>query len=659
MKSIVKNKRTFAANALTVAVIAFICICVIAVTFIGNGYVLRHSLQDSDGVFDMAGINFDGGKRVYLNGNWNYYEGEFIASNAVAERVSPTSSVYVPYAYSSVLDNEEFLNEYGFASYSCTIKNVIADDYLTVYIPSIACPYRIYINNVLVTTSGNVSTDTAEMWSNSTHEGLPFSLEAGATYDIVVELSGKNNATLFMPVKLANYTADNLYRSRDAAFRFVMCGVVFTSGFIFIILKRFVNRELYSLWLPVLCFVLLIRMLFTGESYSVIQSFLFNISFEDIGLLTFAATFIIKLISLVYITKCLKIKTTDNVFVAFSAIFLVLALLIGFVPNSVFDIYYYTILQFLSSIIDIYIISKLCNEVVAKTQDALLYLLSYVFVVIGIIIDVLYSNGAIHINCSAVMPICLMLFVAFTAVIHTRRISKVFGVALQAQMLETELERANNSIMLSQIQPHFMYNALNTIKSLIRRDPPKAEQAVIDFSMYLRGNMDSLTKMDPIPFSEELDHIKHYCNIEQLRFQDKLDVFYEIGPDDFYVPTLSVQPIVENAIKHGVTKRPEGGSVTISTDHDENNYYIVVEDDGVGFDVDAAQKREDKNRSHVGIKNIKERFRVIMGAEVIIESVIGTGSRVTVKLPKDRNVKTLQESLELNERTNSLKEMEI
>ena len=257
------------------------------------------------------------------------------------------------------------------------------------------------------------------------------------------------------------------------------------------------------------------------------------------------------------------------------------------------------------------------------------------------------------------MPTCFLLFVAFTAVIHTRRISKIFDFALDAQRLETELERANNSIMLSQIQPHFMYNALNTIKSLIKRDPPKAEQAVIDFSMYLRGNMDSLTKVDPIPFSEELDHIKHYCNIELLRFQDKLDVFYEIGPEDFYVPTLSVQPIVENAIKHGVTKRPEGGSVTISTEEDEKNYYIVVEDDGVGFDVNAIAKREDPGRSHVGIKNISERLKLIMGADVVIESVVGTGSRVTVKLPKDRNVKTLQESLELNERTNALKEMEI
>ena len=658
MKSSSDGRLILKSNLLTVAVIAVICVSVIALAFIGNGYAEKTSLQDEKGYFDLAGVNFDGGDRVYLNGNWEYYEGQFIVSDGL-ENPSITSSVFVPYAYSRVLDSQQFTNSTGYASYRCTIKNVAASDYLTIYIPSIACPYRIFINNISVTESGSVDRISENMWSNSTHEGIPFLLESSGEYNIVIELCGKNNAILSMPVKLANNTYDNLYRSRDAAFRFVMCGIVATSAFIFIILKRFANRDLYSLWLPVLCFVLLVRMLFTGESYFVIQSFLFNISFEDIGLMSFAATFIIKLISLVYITKCLKIKTADNVFVAFSATFLLLALAISFVPNSIFDIYYFTILQLLSSIIDIYLINKLCIEIVRKTEDALLYLLSYVFMLVGIIIDVLYSNGAIHVNCSAVMPTCFLLFVAFTAVIHTRRISKIFSFALDAQRLETELERANNSIMLSQIQPHFMYNALNTIKSLIKRDPPKAEQAVIDFSMYLRGNMDSLTKVDPIPFSEELEHIKHYCNIELLRFQDKLDVFYEIGPEDFYVPTLSVQPIVENAIKHGVTKRPEGGSVTISTDEDEKNYYIVVEDDGVGFDVNSIAKREDPKRSHVGIKNISERLKLIMGADVVIESVVGTGSRVTVKLPKDRNVKTLQESLELNERTNALKEMEI
>lgn len=650
--------KTMKSNLLTVAVIAVISLTVLAVCFIGNRYAMRNTYQSSDGVFDLTGCDFDSGKAVNLNGNWRYYNDTLITEDANADG-KKAGTVTVPQAQSGVLEGDIIADLSGCASYACTLRNVTANDYLTVYIPSFSSAYRIFINNVLVTVSGNVSRNVDEIWTTSTYEGIPFLLEAGSSYEIVIEVASGNNASLYMPVRLANYSYDGLVSGRNSAFRFVMCGLLLSSIFIFIILKRFVNRELYSLWLPALSFVLLVRTLMTGDSFSVVQSFLRNTSFESVEIFTFVATFIIKLVSLIYITKCLKIKTSDNVFVGFSALFLVLAVLIGYLPDSIFDVYYYTILQLLSSIIDIYIINKLCVEIAKKTEYSLLYLLSYIFVIVGILIDVLYSNGVVHIDCSFVMPLCFLLFVVFTAGIHTRRIRKVFDYAVESQRLQTELERANNAIMLSQIQPHFMYNALNTIKSLIKRDPDKAEQAVIDFSMYLRGNMDSLSKVDPIPFSEELGHIKHYCNIEQLRFRDKLDIFYEIGPDSFFVPTLSVQPIVENAIKHGVTKRPEGGSVTISTDEDEDNYYITVEDDGIGFDVNAPVKQDDTKRSHVGLKNIKERFEVMMGAEVRIESKYGEGTTVTVKLPKQTNFQTLQESLEYNESRNTFKELEI
>ena len=171
--------------------------------------------------------------------------------------------------------------------------------------------------------------------------------------------------------------------------------------------------------------------------------------------------------------------------------------------------------------------------------------------------------------------------------------------------------------------------------------------------------MDSLTQKDPIPFREELEHVKYYCNIEKLRFQDKLDIYYEIGPDSFFVPTLSIQPIVENAIKHGVTKKPEGGTVTVSTYEDDKNFYIKVEDDGKGFDVSTLDTEQNDGRSHIGISNIKQRFSDIMGGTVSIESKEGVGTRVTVTLPKDKNVETLKQSLELQSDKDIFGEMNI
>jgi len=641
---------------MTLIILAAVILSIAGTVFFGNmSFYSKSAPQEDDIIFDLSDYDFEGGDTAYLNGKWYIYKDALVVSEGGTDGEA-SAVLDIPFSWYDAVAGNGFIPR-DKASYVCYIKNVNSDEFLSMFIKNIPSAYRIYINDVLVSYNGNLSGE--DIWTEAAHNDLPFTLQKDGVYRLAVETRTQNNLGLYMPVQMSDYSSANARQSMSVAFRFLVCGIVFSCAVIFIVLKYTVNRDLYSLWLPVLSFILLLRLFLTNEGFAVMQKFFGDISYDVIGTFSFVLTFIIKLTALIYITKNVKIKVADNVYVLFSAIFLVLSLGVNFFPDTVFNAYYHLLLQLVSVIIDIYIINKLCIEIVKKTDYARLYLLSYIFIVVGVLIDVFFTNGIIHANCSSVMPVCFLLFVIFTAIIHALRIKKLFEFAIQAEKFEIELEKANTSLMLSQIQPHFMYNALNTIKSLIRKDPEKAEKAVIDFSMYLRGNMDSLTKTDPIPFSEELAHIKHYCNIEQLRFGDKLDVFYEIGTDEFYVPTLSVQPIVENAIKHGVTKKAEGGSVTIITDEDKYNYYLTVEDDGVGFDVVKALKMKDDKRSHVGIKNVKERLEVIMNAEVDIQSEPGKGSKVVITLPKDKNVKTLQESLEFQEKTIALEEMEI
>lgn len=643
-------------NFLLTLTLALVIAVIAGVLFIGNYITEKQSCYVDDAVFDLSGVDFDAGQRVSLNGQWEFYYNSLIVSGGV-KQYSPTAYLRVPHSWSSVINEAGTYESGGFASYRCKLINAESSRYLIAYIPNIASAYRIYINGALVCASGIVSDNSNEIWSEASHDSLPFLLEKGKAYELVVEVAAQNNSGVYMPVYLANYSAENSLSNSILAWRNVLSGIVLFCAVLFIILKYSVNKELYSLWLPVLSFVLVIRTLITNESFIVTQALLADVSFEDMFVFTFVSTYIIKLISLIYIAKCLNLKINDNVFVAFSVVFLGVAISLNYLPNSIFDTYYYVILQILSAIIDIFIINRLCIEMCEKKENSFLYLLSYLFITVGISVDTLYSNGIILFPCSAFLPVCFAAFTVITVMIHARRIKKIHDCALEAKQLERELDLANTALMISQIQPHFLYNALNTIKSLIRRNPEKAESAVIDFSLYLRGNMDSLTRIDPIPISEELDHVKYYCNIEQLRFSDKLEMFYEIECTDFYVPTLSVQPIVENAIKHGVTKKPEGGYVTVSTYEDDKNYYIKVEDDGVGFDVNAPLT--DNKKSHVGIENTRSRFESIMGGELDIQSEVGKGTTVTVTLPKDKNVSTLQESLMSINTQALIKEMNI
>ena len=205
--------------------------------------------------------------------------------------------------------------------------------------------------------------------------------------------------------------------------------------------------------------------------------------------------------------------------------------------------------------------------------------------------------------------------------------------ALRYQQIQKELYEAKVQVMVSQIRPHFMYNALSSIAMLCKIKPDTAYEATIKFSDYLRGNMDSLKQTAPVPFKKELEHLEKYLYIEKLRFGKKLNIEYDIQAEDFELPLLSVQPLVENAVKHGVGMKEDGGTVTISSRETEDSFEITVSDDGVGFDTSEVKN---DGRSHIGMENTKRRLKDMCNAEIVITSVIGEGTTAKIIIPKIR-----------------------
>ncbi|RDB62299.1 transcriptional regulator [Gordonibacter sp. 28C] len=201
--------------------------------------------------------------------------------------------------------------------------------------------------------------------------------------------------------------------------------------------------------------------------------------------------------------------------------------------------------------------------------------------------------------------------------------------ALLAQR-ERELAEARSDIMLSQIQPHFLYNTLAAIRELCASDPAEAARAVTDFSSFLRENMASLTSKQPIPFERELRHTTTYLNLEQRRFGGRLRVEFDIASRDFELPPLTVQALAENAVRHGVSPREEGGCVRVSSHDDEGGHVVEVQDDGVGFDPSAAP---DDERIHVGIQNVRVRLAEGCQGTLDVRSAPGDGTVATIRIP--------------------------
>lgn len=205
--------------------------------------------------------------------------------------------------------------------------------------------------------------------------------------------------------------------------------------------------------------------------------------------------------------------------------------------------------------------------------------------------------------------------------------------------LETELQLSRIRNSSSQMQPHFLYNVLGSLQEVILEDPAYASSILGDFTTHLRSCIRAMSSDDLIPFDQELSNVKAYLNIEKMRFGRKLEISYDITEKNFNIVPLSVQTLVENAVRHGVYQRgPAGGAVTIRTESKKDRVIITVSDTGVGFDSDAfLQGLSKKHRDSTGLRNLIFRLEHIMQAKVDIHSVIGVGTTVTISIPKGDN----------------------
>lgn len=191
---------------------------------------------------------------------------------------------------------------------------------------------------------------------------------------------------------------------------------------------------------------------------------------------------------------------------------------------------------------------------------------------------------------------------------------------------ELELSNTNVRLLQNQISPHFIYNALFLIKALIWTDRKRASDAVDDFSLYIRRNFEAMRKNDLIPFGEELEHIKAFLNIENVDDERGMVVEFDVDELDLLIPPLTVEPLVENAIIHGIGSLESGGVVTVSSKKTDGGYTICVEDNGVGFDTENV-------KYGVGLENVKTRLESQCGGTLEIISRPGC-TKATIFIPE-------------------------
>ncbi len=261
-------------------------------------------------------------------------------------------------------------------------------------------------------------------------------------------------------------------------------------------------------------------------------------------------------------------------------------------------------------------------------------------VVNGIVVVPLETNGEIvgtlaALTTSTAGPVLLR---------ATAEVARYVSSQLELAELDesrARLNRAEVRALRAQISPHFVYNALTTIASFIRTDPVRARELLIEFADFTRYSFRAAGEYTTL--SDELANIERYIRLEKARFSDRLNIKLQIAPEVLSVvlPFLALQPLVENAVRHGLASKPNGGTITITAENAGAECVIIVEDDGIGMDPERLTEDLDDahlSGAHVGLGNVDDRMRSTFGDDfgLVVDTAPGAGMKITLRVPKFR-----------------------
>ena len=247
---------------------------------------------------------------------------------------------------------------------------------------------------------------------------------------------------------------------------------------------------------------------------------------------------------------------------------------------------------------------------------------------VALLIYLLYMTTVTLIHMFISIEVAVLLGISLFAIVS---FVLILGDNMESHMeKEHQIAHQRAEIMVLQMRPHFIFNTMMGIYYLCDQDAKKAKRVTLDFTSYLRKNFAAIASEKPVPFSDELEHTRAYLAVEQAQFEDTLFIEFDTPYRAFCVPPLTLQPIVENAVKHGMTKSSDPIHISVITRKTDKAVEIIVEDDGVGFD--PARNSDDKD-PHIALNNIKDRLEMMCKGKLTISPREGGGTSVRITLP--------------------------
>lgn len=586
------------------------------------------------GYLDLSDWNFSESGLVFLNGEWGFYPRRLYLPEELPTQ--PGQAIKVPGGWELNRGYEQPAR--GSGTYHLTVKLPQTTPELALKVQNIWMAHRLYVNGELVGSMGT----TSESKTGYEPRNTPYliRLKPADQLELVLQVSNYIYYTggIIHSIQLGEAVAMDM-RMRlsfglDLAgfFLFMMFGVYHLymyqmrykestylySGLyllIFSIITATTGEKLLMQLFPTLPFVIPYKLQDFAVSSSFVVLILFMQSLEP-GILKKNRLLLLMLPIFSYILLILLSPLTFYILIK-PAVTVYIALLTG---------------ALVIRLLFLLIRGKDCQ---LPFNELSCVVLGLVCVGIMLLNAMLYYSG--YVKSDLVERISMLGFLLSLNILMARRFTnKMYEV----QVLSEELQKSDEIFLQVQIKPHFLYNAISNIIALCYEDGEKAADMLTLLSRYLRHIFQTDRSRQRVSLKQELDIIEAYVEIEKLRFGHRLQYETYIDPEiiekEVHIPSLLIQPLIENAIRHGLFNKQGTGRLTLRITQGEDFIRIMVEDDGVGVSEDKLyQLMHQDTGSGVGIPNIRKRVKAIHRANFLIDSELGRGTKCVLLLPKE------------------------
>ncbi|HYE81550.1 MAG TPA: histidine kinase [Clostridia bacterium] len=575
------------------------------------------------GVLDLTAWDFKSDGNIILDGEWEFYWNKLLTYGTMGSE-APDLYAQIPSNWNAYLLNGANLPGEGYATYRLHVKTSLPKGTMLGFRTNVfSSAFNLYVNDELTASSGRVATTAGEETGEYRTQAVVFSIPA-SEFDVIVHVSNFHYARGGFWYSIYMGSAENIQNYHDG----IMGKEVFLLGALLIIALFYfaiyiLRRELrYTLYFAMLCISIAIGIDLVGQLIFV--RVFPGISFNTLIFIWYFSAALNVSLLIMYVHELYPSRFSNaarKVFLCNSLFWLGFCL---FTPPL-----FYTRFGQVSNYVEI--AGYLCTVIIvaiglrAGNRNGWLNVVSMVVVLTTYIHDVLYWTNVIKNNFGEMFYVGLFLFIFIQMVIQAKRIKLFYENETAAEL----------SFLQAQIKPHFLYNTLNTFVAISYYDTDKARGLLTEFSNYLRRSFDFKNLSQFVPLKNEIELAKAYAEIEKARFEERLEIIFDALEDmEVNVPTLMLQPLIENAVIHGILPKPEGGRIEISIRKETKYLVFRVKDNGIGMD---AKKLHDvlqqKTKRGIGVGNIDKRLKKLYGKGLDIKSSPGVGTDITWIIP--------------------------